>query len=99
MAELGILGKLGRAHRMSVSSESAKTLYSEAAEEIMRLRQIEADQLAQLRIWHPAYIADTGSASTATSENSGHGPWCHHEGCRHWFEPQCGTACESRETE
>lgn len=38
MAELGILGKLGRAHRMSASDESAKTLYSEAAEEIMRLR-------------------------------------------------------------
>jgi hypothetical protein len=31
------------------------------------------------------------------AENSGHGPWCHHRSCHHWFEPQCGPDCDGSE--
>lgn len=50
-------------------------------------------QLVELKAWHPGYISDTGTASTVI--NSGHGEWCHHESCHHWFEPQCARECGS----
>ena len=28
-------------------------------------------------------------------ENGGKGPWCIHDDCRHWFEPQCDDNCKS----
>lgn len=38
--------------------------------------------------------AGTDWQKPADVENGGKGPWCRHEACQHWFEPQCDETCE-----